>query len=81
MRQVINAVVRANVVVNRIDRALVADVVARILHHLKPAQGRTTYKSWQTPWFSTCGTLEQMLMGPQLVLMPISSVRLPSSRS
>ncbi len=36
MRQVIHAVNFANVVANLRDRALVAGIVARTLHHLKP---------------------------------------------
>ncbi len=83
MRQVIHAVNFANVVANLRDRALVAGIVARTLHHLKPALGRVLGKLWQTtPQTMPITQEERMLMGNQLRLVPIySTVSLRGSRS
>ena len=84
MRQVINAVVFANVVANLKVRALVAGIVTRFLRHLnKPATGRDWGKSWQTmPSSIPCHAKETSYREGQLRLIPIlATSSLPGPRS
>ncbi len=63
MRQLMNAIVRANVIVNLRDRALVAGIVVRtLLQHLKPALGKgKPTQPWQSmSWQSGHQATERM---------------------